>query len=191
MAKMYKSLFYLLFACLVLVNCTGEDGEPGPAGEQGVAGEKGDQGEKGNAGEDGIDSGVKIGSLDGKIIGTRRDGTAFEYPFTYEYTYSNGAAFRDVQGKTALSIDRFTLTPFENFASFDLEKVNGTLVPLNPTYSASFDFRKELNATTIFALDADASFIDFAGKRITHATNSITMVLTFGQPRTMVKMHIL
>lgn len=161
MAKMYKSLFYLLFACLVLVSCTGEDGEPGPAGEQG---EKGDQGEKGNAGEDGLDAVTKIGSLEGKIVGTRKDGTAFEYPFTYEYTYSNGGAFRDVQGKTAISIDRFTLTPFQNYASFDLEKVNGTLVPLNSTYSASFDFRKELNATTIFSLDADASFVDFAGE---------------------------
>ncbi|HEY0743749.1 MAG TPA: collagen-like protein [Chryseosolibacter sp.] len=174
MAKIHKRLLYLLFASALLFNCAGEDGEPGPAGEQGVQGEKGDKGDKGDTGDDALGYIAKVGTLEGKISGTRRDGTAFEFPFSYEHTYSSGNGFRDDQGRTAITIQRLTSGQFQDYFQLELQKVNGTLVPLEPTYSAAFRFRKELNATTLFSLEAAASFANFSGefRPISKAANS-------------------
>lgn len=167
MAKIHKRLFYLLFAAFVLVNCAGEDGDPGPAGEQGIQGEKGDKGDKGDAGENGKDGEAfaKVGTLEGTFKGTRRDGTPFEYPFSYDYnSYESVSAFTQQEGKTVLTIERHNGYPFRDYAYFELEVNNGVLTPFSDYYTMSFDFHKEVNATTLFSMEIEPSFQDFPGE---------------------------
>jgi hypothetical protein len=65
--------FILIFLAFQLLNCKGDDGEPGPAGSNGTQGPKGDQGPSGDQGAQG-DQGPKgedggVLTLKGSIIG--------------------------------------------------------------------------------------------------------------------------
>src|ERR1044072_6939381 len=96
MLKSLRFFFYaMMTASLVLTACSGDDGDPGPKGDTGAEGEKGDKGDKGDTGAegedgtDGIDAAAKAGYFQGTIKGNRRDGTAFEEAFKYEYVFGD------------------------------------------------------------------------------------------------------
>lgn len=170
-----------LFGCLLalsiaVASCSGEDGEPGPqgetgetgeqgatgaTGEQGEKGEQGATGEKGAAGEQGAAIFEKVGYFQGIVSGKSTDGTAFSEPFKYEY------------GPSMLVFDGSYIDLFrQNKASFgdspwsdshfqvnDLQRSGNTLVVEPDTY-LNFKFSKELNATTLFVVNARPCFRD-------------------------------
>src|SRR5687767_4020443 len=96
--KFYISVF---FVCVVLLAaCSGEDGDPGPQGEQGLQGDQGPKGAISNSGYQ------KSGYLQGTVMGTRKDGTAFNEPFKYEYTADSVQGFSLINGVKNINVTR-------------------------------------------------------------------------------------
>lgn len=169
MMKTLRFSIYALMMSVLLFGCAGEDGDPGPAGdqgEQGAQGDKGDKGDQGEAGQNGENAAseiLKVGSLTGHLVGTRRDGVAFDYPFSYEYTYSDLNGFYIEGVENFININRQTDYNDDSYFSMRLMKSGNTLVPAQETYGLGLSFRKELDASTLFYLQAQPSFEDYEG----------------------------
>ena len=159
MFRTFRFFLFALLAASLFTACSGEDGDPGVAGE---AGAKGDQGTAGTPGAAGEDAAAKNGYFSGTIKGTRRDGTAFEETFTYEYAFGDQVAdsyevmlqrFETAAGAIADAVASGELNvPLDKgYVKFGL--VDDPEVGLTP---ANFDmyFTKGISATQLFKLEA-------------------------------------
>jgi hypothetical protein len=182
MMKKVRLLLYALTASVALAACSGEDGEPGPKGDTGA---KGDTGEKGDAGED---AASRNGYFEGTIKGTRRDGTAFEETFKYEYMF--GSEIFDGN-------DRVTLQRFETASGAIADAVAtaaGNEAPLDKGYfkffaikdGASIDiedlkvfFKKGVSASQLFQLKAQPHLADETYNRLIELTPEQNGVYNF------------
>lgn len=153
-----KKLLYLMLSAFLIISCQGEDGEIGPAGAQG---------EQGAQGQDGKDLLEKSGYFEGMVSGVRRDGTPFNEPFKYEYEPSwfvNGFIFDNTLGKFVYTIDRRLSPDSPPYILIYCEVTNKdqadeSLSLITEAYYSqplSFNFEKELNASTLFSIQAEA-----------------------------------
>ncbi len=139
-----KYLYFALAISLFLGACA-EDGEPGP---------KGEQGEQGLAGND---SYFKLGSLEGTFSGTRRDGTAFSEPFSFEYTSDSLLAFSEENGEKLIYISR---NGRNGRMYMELKQTDeGYLVSTLSPYSTYFNFTKALDEESLFEIKARPYFV--------------------------------
>jgi hypothetical protein len=149
--KFYISVF---FVCVVLLAaCSGEDGDPGPQGDQGL---KGDQGNQGIAGNNGYQ---KLGSLQGTVVGTRKDGTAFSEPFKYEYTGDSVHGFTSPNGVKNINVSRYLNSFADSYMHLGLKSEDEILTPSSATYSCYFNFIKQLDSETMFKISATPYFL--------------------------------
>jgi hypothetical protein len=168
--KYTRLLFYALISASLLFACQGEDGEPGPQGEPGLQGEKGDKGDAGENGQDGED-GVgfeKKGFFQGTVSGTRRDGTAFNETFSFEY----GPVFEGISEssrgglpifevyRTADFNDEFNYF-YSEFRVTNKNLANESLIVAQNEYNENMtlNLAKEISPTTLFVLRARPKFI--------------------------------
>jgi hypothetical protein len=161
MFRAFRFFLFALLAASLFTACSGEDGDPGVAGEAGAKGDPGDTGTQGVAGED---AAARNGYFSGTIRGTRRDGTAFEETFNYEYSF----------GDQVIDSYEIPLQRFETAAGAIADAVatasGQTTVPLDKGYmklwlfndpkdgmtpgNLSLYFTKGLSATQLFKLEA-------------------------------------
>lgn len=157
--KHLKKIIYLFVFAIVLAACTGENGEPGPAGDQGTPGVKGDTGATGAPGANGVGF-EKIGSLQGTVAGNRTDGTAFSETFKFEY--GNNDSFTDRNGSKYIDFYRYQLPSDESayLGISDLKSESNSLVVDSNNTGIWFEFKKELNVTDLFSVEANPYFKD-------------------------------
>jgi hypothetical protein len=141
----------------VLAACTGEDGEPGPQGDPGEKGEKGDQGAQG---ETGIGAAYKLGFLEGTVVGSRKDGTAFNEAFKYEYTFENVQMFRQEGDRKFFTASRSQdPTSYSPNLYMDMEQVSeGVFKPTSQSYEMDFQFSKDIGNGSLFLINASPYF---------------------------------
>lgn len=153
-----KFSIYALMTAAALAACSGEDGEPGPQGEPGA---QGPQGEQGPQGTPGVGSAYKLGSLEGTVTGTRKDGTAFSETFKYEYTFNNVQAFYEENGQKYLDVSRYAESTGNGPSLYmELKQVSeGVFEPAEVSYYVDFNFRKELSTDDLFVIDAQPYFL--------------------------------
>ncbi len=155
--KLKLSLFVLMASGLML-SCA--DDAAGPAGPQGEQGEQGLPGADGPEGAPGVGGYYKLGWLEGNVKGTRRDGTAFEEAFKFEYTGDNMTGFREEEGKKYLGVYRGN-SDYSNYLSLRLYRdSNNNFLPYYPSYAVEFRLKKELDANTLFMVDAEPYFLE-------------------------------
>jgi hypothetical protein len=150
MLKQVKLFFYAFMASAAILGCAGEDGDPGA---------KGDTGEHGQQGAPGNDAAIKIGLIEGTIEGTRRDGTAIDQDFKFEFVYGSESLDADsyidfyrfgTAGEAIAHAANFD-APAENFAALG-GYIDGDF--LMETFN--FGFTKELSSTKLFRLTTEA-----------------------------------
>ncbi len=166
--KSLRQLIYLFAFALLLAACKGDDGDPGPQGDAGAkgdagaAGAAGAKGDKGDTGDAASASGFeKLGSLEGTIVGTRQDGTAFSESFKYEYH-----SIAQIEGFTtdgSIYFDRWDTGTNEIDAFISFAAVNGTAITSKNINAFYVNFIKELSSSQLFSLNVNAFFYDREG----------------------------
>src|SRR3989337_2832665 len=150
----FKFFISVFFVCVVLfAACSGEDGDPGPQGEQGLQGDQGNQGIAGNSGYQ------KLGSLEGTVVGTRKDGTAFSESFKYEYTMDSVHGFSLQNGVKNIAVNRSLNSFSDSYMNLNLKSEDGILSPSSAAYSCYFNFFKQLDSETLFRITARPYFL--------------------------------
>ena len=156
---MRKLLHLFIIASMLMMSaCSGEDGEVGPKGDPGADGAVGDKGDTGDQGIPG-DYSAKLGYFEGTVSGKRTDGTAFSYPFKFEFAYGGDMydgnildlnRFETFGGAVAYKTTGYTFDVEKGYALFSTFVDNGDWEP----FDFRFGFVKELTSTTLFKLQA-------------------------------------
>lgn len=149
----FRTLVYSLLVGAILAACAGEDGEPGPQGDLGERGDVGDQGTKGQAG---LGTATKTGFLEGTVAGMRKDGTAFNEAFKYEYTFENTqTSSQGVGGKYYHATRFLSANGYSPYLYLNMIQVSeGVFKPAYTSWGMEFNFQKELSADALFEINA-------------------------------------
>ena len=178
MLKNLRLYFYVMMAALTLAACSGDDGDPGPKGDTG------EQGTKGDTGEEGEDAASKTGYFQGTVKGHRKDGTAFEETFKYEYVFGNEIfsgdnillqRFETASGAIADAITEGS-SHDKGYIKFSASKDGQVIVPSD----FQFFFTKGINATQLFQMSARPYPTDASYNRVIELSVEQNAIYNFG-----------